>query len=389
MNVKNTKKPQPRIEVKDTQRWHLQTYGADNLYPQNLQRITSASGTAELCLARYRKFVEGNGWESYQLADMRCNRDGETADTLLHSIADDMTRFGGFALHVNYNVFAEITEVRLIPFEQCRLEEEDDSGHVAHILLHPDWSGHRYRNGKQIPVNDKTIKRIDVFNPERSVVLAQIESVGGIANYRGQVLYCSNNGSREYPLPIYDAAISDISTDEGLGNVKNRNVRNNFLVACMLVAKKGVPLVGADGREQDRQMIEDEDLRAFQGDENASKILYVELENDEDEPKVVEFPSRNYDKEFEVTDASVIERIYAQFHQELFHSIRLGKLGFSGDVMRDAYEYYAGEVTNEQRFISRNVSRILEHWHDVAYRNVSTRIEPLSYINTQQEEQAQ
>jgi hypothetical protein len=183
-------------------------------------------------------------------------------------------------------------------------------------------------------------------------------------------------------MPIYDACITDISTDEGLGNVKNRNVRNNFLVACMMVAKRGVPLVGADGREQDRQMIEDEDLRAFQGDENASKILYVELENDEDKPEIVEFPSRNFDKDFSVTDASVIERIYAQFHQELFYSIRLGKLGFSGDVMRDAYEYYAGEVTNEQRFISRYFAQVLARWHDEAYRNVSTEIEPLRYINS-------
>lgn len=382
MNVKNTKKPQKRIDVKDAQRWHLQTYGADNLYPQNLQRITAASGTAELCLARYRKFVEGNGWNSFALAQMRCNSDGDTADTLLHAIADDLTRFGGFALHVNYNVLAEISEVRLIPFEMCRLEEEDDNGHVAHILLHPDWEGTKWRNGKRINVNDASIKRIDVFNPEPSVVLAQIEAHGGIEHYDGQILYCSNNGKREYPMPIYDACITDISTDEGLGNVKNRNVRNNFLVACMMVAKRGVPLVGADGREQDRQMIEDEDLRAFQGDENASKILYVELENDEDKPEIVEFPSRNFDKDFSVTDASVIERIYAQFHQELFYSIRLGKLGFSGDVMRDAYEYYAGEVTNEQRFISRYFAQVLARWHDEAYRNVSTEIEPLRYINS-------
>lgn len=387
MNVKNTKKPQRRMEVRDAQRWRLQTYGADNLYPQHLQRITVASGTAELCLARYRKFVEGNGWRSLSLARMRCNRDGDTADNLLHAIADDLTRFGGFALHVNYNVLAEITEVRLIPFEQCRLEEEDDDGHTAHILLHADWEGMKWRNGRRLSVNDASIKRIDIFNPEPSAVMAQIEARGGIGNYDGQVLYCSNNGMREYPMPIYDACITDISTDEGLGNVKNRNVRNNFLVACMMVAKKGIPLVGDDGNQQDRQMIEDEDLRAFQGDENASKILYVELENDEDKPEIMEFPSRNFDKDFSVTDASVIERIYAQFHQELFHSIRLGKLGFSGDVMRDAYEYYAGEVTNEQRFIARNVARILEHWHDAAYRNVSTRIEPLTYINSQQKEQ--
>ena len=39
MNVKNTKKPQKRIDVKDAQRWHLQTYGADNLYPQMSIRL--------------------------------------------------------------------------------------------------------------------------------------------------------------------------------------------------------------------------------------------------------------------------------------------------------------------------------------------------------------
>ena len=64
-------------------------------------------------------------------------------------------------------------------------------------------------------------------------------------------------------------------------------------------------------------MISDEDLTAFQGDTRGSKILYIELENDEDKPEVVPFPTRNFDKEFATTDKSVVERIYAQFHQEL------------------------------------------------------------------------
>ena len=64
-------------------------------------------------------------------------------------------------------------------------------------------------------------------------------------------------------------------------------------------------------------MITDEDLRQFQGDENTSKMLVVELENDEDKPEVVSFPVTNYDKDFSVTDASVVERIYAQFHQRV------------------------------------------------------------------------
>ncbi len=64
----------------------------------------------------------------------------------------------------------------------------------------------------------------------------------------------------------------------------------------MLIAKKGAPRINDNGEEEERQMIADEDLKEFQGDTKGSKILYVELENDEDEPKVVPFPIRNFDK---------------------------------------------------------------------------------------------
>ena len=386
MNVKNAKKPAARVEVNYASRFKMQTYGDDNLYPQNLMAITSASGTAELCINRYAKFIEGFGFKNEALANYYLNRDEMTADTLLHSVASDVAKFGGFALHVNYNVLCQIVEVNYLPFEQCRLEEEDDAGVVAHILVHPDWRGRKTKSGKLYQVTEKTISRIHVFNPNPDVVTSQILEAGGIDQYMGQVLWCSMDGKNQYPTPIYDAIITDISTDEGLGNIKNRNVRNNFLVACMLIAKKGLPKVtGQDSEgnpiEEERQMIADEDLVQFQGDTNGSKILYVELEDDEEEPKVVAFPTKNYDKEFTATDASVIERIYAQFHQELWYSIRIGKLGFSGDVMEDAYQQYAGEVTNEQRFIERTFVRLFQYWHDDLLKLADFSIQPLKYIS--------
>ena len=132
-------------------------------------------------------------------------------------------------------------------------------------------------------------------------------------------------------------------------------------------------------------MIDGDDLKEFQGDENTSKIMLVELEDDEEEPKIVEFPVKNFDKEFEVTDKSVVERIYAQFHQELFYAIRMGKLGFSGDVMRDAYEYYAGEVTNEQRFIERAFAHVLKSWHENDVRIMTVGILPMRYGNAEED----
>lgn len=378
MNVRTTKKPRPRFDTSYVSRLDMQSYGEDNLYPQNLQRITSASGTATTCLGRYAKFIEGGGMADG--GDITISRHSNV-DDLLHDIAGDVASFGGFALHVNYNVLGYPTEIQHIPFESCRLAEADSLGYVSHILVHPDWSGSRTRNGQRVRVTEKTVERFPVFNADRNVVISQIAKVGGIQNYHGQIAWFSMAGRWVYPTPIYDAAITEISTDEGLGNIKYRNARNNFLTSCMLITKKGVPKVDPNsGREIETSMITDEDLRQFQGDENTSKMLVVELENDEDKPEVVSFPVTNYDKDFSVTDASVVERIYAQFHQELFHAIRIGKLGFSGDVMRDAYDYYAGEVTNEQRFIQRGLKAVTANMEGAAF---DWRIKPLKYMNSE------
>jgi hypothetical protein len=294
-----------------------------------------------------------------------------------------LCEFGGFALHVNYNLLGEVSSVHHVPFEHCRLEEPDDVGVVAHVKVSDDWSGTKKHKGHTMSL-EENIETFPVFNPDPVVVLRQIENVGGIDNYHGQIMWCSMDGGQTYPTPIYDAAVTEISTDEGLGNVKYRSVRNNFLVPCMLVTKKGVPYTSASGRAITPHMIEEEDLRDFQGDENTSKIMLVELEDDEEQPQIVEFPVKNLSKEFETTGTDTVERIYAQFHQELFYAIRIGKLGFSGTVMKDAYEYYAGEVTNEQRFIERQIQRIIDVWHDVTMRDVNVEVMPLRYVNSEE-----
>lgn len=385
MNVKTAKKPRKRIDVSYIRRYNMQSYGDANLYPQDLMRITQSSGTTELCISRYAKFIEGNGFYSDDFSKLQVNAQGDTTDDVLHNVCKDLARFGGFAIHVNYNVLGQIVNIHHVPFENCRLEEPDSMGNVAHILVHPDWTQKRTRGGKKLTVNEETIQRICTFNPSPEIVTQEIINAGGIDKYLGQILWVSADGKYVYPTPIYDPVVTESSTDEGLGNIKYRNVRNNFLVSCMLVTKKGVPKTDNEGNEIDNgSMIADEDLRQFQGDENTGKILAVELENDEDEPKVIAFPTKNYDKDFSTTDASVIERIYAQFHQELFHAIRIGKLGFSGQVMQDAYEYYAGEVTIEQRLIQRAFAHIFSTWRSVGLQT-DFSLQPLRYINSAQE----
>lgn len=382
MNVKTAKKPEPRIDIGYLSKFRASSYGVDNLYPQNISAIASASGTAKVCLNRYSKFIEGNGFKNVTFAEQIVNRSGDTPDVIHHLLSKDVADFSGLALHVNYNLMGQAVEVQHVPFENCRLEEEDANGYVAHILVHPDWRGKKTRNGTTIKVNSDNVDRIDVFNPKKEVVLSQIEKAGGIEYYKGQILWVSMAGTNTYPLAIYDSVITEMSTDEGLSNIKNRNARNNFLMACMLVVKKGSPHIDEEGNEVEVKMIEADDLKKFQGDTNGNKIMLVELESDEEEPKVVKFPVANYDKDFTVTDNSTVERIYAAFGQELFYAIRIGKLGFSGQVMCDAYEYYAGQVTNEQRFIERAFDKVFRYWHTPINPSMDFSIQPIKYINS-------
>lgn len=365
----------------------IQSYGDDNLYPQHLRNIIAASSTGSECVERYADFIEGNGFREVLFSEYVVNSRGDTADDVHSFVCKDVGDHDGFAIHVNYNMFAEIVEIQYIPFENCRLLEEDENGCVSKIAIHSDWTGKKTRKGKAVQVKKDEIDFIDVFNPCKEVVFAQIQAAGGIENYKGQVLWISGAGKFIYPIGKADRVVTEMSTDEGLSNVKYRNVRCNFMPSGMVITKKGSNVISYD--ENGNPVAVDKDdtdtgfastLEQLQGDTNSSKLLEVTLNSDEDKPEFVEISSKNYDKDFTVTDASVVERIYSSFGQEPWHCIRIGKVGFSGDILEDAFEYYNSIVNKQQRMIERAFQKIFEHWYENANPTNDYSVQPLKYV---------
>lgn len=368
MNIHNVKKPQKRFDVRYLSTMNIQTYGKDNLYPQRMLELLNNSPTGKTCCNRYQTFIEGGGLKDKALADFICNRSRETVSELLHLVCIDLAQFHGFALHVNYDMMGQIVEVQHIPFEACRLEEEDDLGHVAFINYHPDWAGKKTRNGKRISVTNDNVQKIYVFNPNPFVVLSQIEESGGMDKYLGQILWYSMDGRFKYPKPVYDQVVTCMSTDDGLDNVKYRNVRNNFLMAGMFIHKKAMqlgidPVTGLPTKDEESTTNGiSESLDIFQGDENACAIMDVTVNQDEDFPEFKSFEAQNFDKKFETTEKSTEERIYAAFGQEVFYCIRTGKLGFSGTVINDAFAYYNSYVFREREEIAKIFSKVFSRF---------------------------
>lgn len=379
MNIQKIKKAPQRIDVSYLATLGIKAYGRNNLYPQQAKAILDCSSTGAECCDRYARFIEGEGLVNAIIYDLEVNHYGETTDDILTAVAQDLANYGGFALHVNYDLNCKVCEVQHVPFESCRLQEDDDSGYIAHIVTHPDWQGRTTRNGKVLKVSKDTITSFDRFNPDPTIVRAQIAASGGIEHYKGQIMWVSTAGRDRYPLPKYDRVLTDLSTDEGLSNIKFRNARCNFLSSAFVISKTSQAM---NEDEAARQAVEArgfaEDLAQFQGDETSNVLISLTVANDEEKPEIVEFPVKNFDKDFEVTDKSVVERIYSAFEQEPFLCIRSGKLGFSGTTIHDCYSYYSSLVSKEQRLIERAFSKIFDNWFE-PLANYDCSIEPLTY----------
>lgn len=382
MNLRSVKQPKKRLQSDCLSSLGIQSYGHDNLYPNKLSEVMAASAIACGCLSRYTDFIEGNGFNSQVISDYEINGSGETLDDILSLLSFDLAKFGGFAIHVNYDVLGRIRNLHHVPFITTRLKETNEHGKVAQIAVHPDWTGEMTKDGKRVSVNRENIAYINVFNPDAAI--SEIKE-NGITGYKGQILWYSRFGNMVYPLPIYDPVITDMSTDEGLANVRYRNTRNNFMPSGALVTRKGQDIQGNDNNRRDDESENSEVLKQMQGDENACKILEIEIGADEQSPEFINLSTQNYDKEFSVTSASIIDNIYSAFNQEAFLAIRNGKLGFSGTILQDAYSYYSGKVTKEQRAISRALLSIFKYWYEQPFGELTSetfKIQPLLYGST-------
>ena len=379
MNLTNVKAEKQRIEIYDGLSLDIQNYGLKNDYPQRIKLVTSASVTAKGCISTYQKFMQGGGFTDASFYKAIVNSRGLTCDQLLNRIVRDIADYGGFAVHVNYNVLGQITDVSHVPFEHCRLTVEDSEGCVTKIAIHRDWT----KLKRLTRLSKETIRYIPLFNPIKTVVLAQIESCGSIDNYKGQIYYFSLDGDLVYPKTIYDAAITDISTEAGISNVIYRNARMNFMPAGMLIRKTPQNTVSVNSQDNEgREKVESDftkSFKQFQGDENACKIVDVEIEFDETAPEFVPFVVAKNSNEMQISSDLVKEKIGKVFLQPPILRAENVATGFTLQAMQDAYEYYNSITLSERLEIERIFAQVFKNFINPINPTNNYSIIPLKY----------
>ncbi|MCJ7447898.1 MAG: hypothetical protein MUO72_09405 [Bacteroidales bacterium] len=376
MRVSATKTA-PRVErnVYITSK-RIKGYGQYNDYPQKVLEIVNSSGTGRTCMDIYVKFVEGAGFTDQVLAETILNSRGERSNSLLRKFAKDLKNFNGFACLVKYNGMGLPYEYYNVPFEHCRIEIKSNGEYTGRIAIYPDWTG---LTGKQFKMAD--VKFINSFNPSK--VISEITETGNPEDYLGQILYFTADGDFEYPISPFDPIITDMLTEESVSTVKHRNAKFNFLQAGMLVRKGKKPVTLDNGATDPNDPYNQEQLasanmiKKWQGDENACKMLVVDIDADEEVPEFKSFVTNNYDRQYELTEKTVQQNIGGMFIiPPVLRGIDVGT-GFGSDLIENAYQFMASVTNNERRMIE-TAFRDLFEFYMIKFTDFS--IMPLKYI---------
>ena len=361
----------------------IQQYGEGNAYPQSVRAIVNASGTGGSCVDIFKKFVNGRGFESKQIAEIMLNS-RDNGNDILNKVSHDYTMYGGFAIHLNINANYKYTTISHVPFEHCRFSQADTNGNFDLIALHDDWA-HEFTGVKRWQASD--IVFVNMFTDDIDSINEQVNKAGGLGKYKGMIFYYSRLGNKTYPTAFYDSVITDMNTEEGISNVSNRNARNNFMPAGMLVDKVNAtdnPRTGNEEEDEYNRMTNESEksdieknLLEFQGDQNACKIMYVAIEGEAEEPKFIPFVTQNFDKYFDVTKKDIVSSIGRRFSQPpILRSEDVGS-NFGANAMKNAYDFYNSVVQVDRDIITRIFDRLFSNF--IVPITESAVIIPLKY----------
>ena len=343
------------FEVKDVKALGIQSWGAENNYPQKVEEIVKASGTGISCLRIRRKFIYGQGFSDPNVSKVVVNSQGHTADYILKKICDDYGFIDSCALHINYNANYTISSFHHVPIEHIRFEALDpDTKTFNRVAVHRDWTS-RLPGAKKVKKDE--IDFIDLFNPDPAIIEAQVEAAGGWHKYKGQILFFSAEGDKEYSSPIYESELTNMRSEEGLDNVTGRNITSNFFPGAMIV--------DINNSKESKQQFEalKESFRSFIGDETLGNIFLCQVKSKEDIPQKVDLTSENYDAAFSVSQKYLPDAIGRVFNQPpILRAVDVGA-NFGADLISNAYKFYNTQTDSERRDVSCNVfGKIFSLW---------------------------
>ena len=350
----------------------------DNAYPERMDRLINNSVTAKSAASIMVQYLIGKGYGEVN-DSLIVNRDKNLKlIDFADDVADDLVKQRGVFIHVNWNAMYQIADFKVLAFEQCRVGKMDSDEYAGKILICKDWADSKKNSAHAI----------DVFNPRKKIIDAQVEKAGGWEHYKGQVLYVNMDTKLIYPLSRIDSVADDCDSEAQAATYKNRLLRKGFFGNTLVVTR---PLVGEGLEPGSKELFEAESERdSFQqaikdslGAENTGGVLCLEMdfagEKLEDAIMIKQIESKIDDKLFEYTESSVRENILVAFNNlpsGLMKTSETSLFGNSGEAIREMKRTYWENTTKERNLLTSVINQLLQQSQEYS----QTIIEPINLI---------
>jgi hypothetical protein len=337
-----------RLIVKPNLQDGIQNYDVDNGYPQRIRNAKKSSGRTTQCVKTYFRFVRGTGFPDPFFKTV-VNKKGLTIDKVHRKVAQDWVLFNGFAMHFNFNLLGEIVSIDHVPFEELRLGlEDEETGKVKVVKHHPDWAR---ENGK---FKKDFITEFPIFNPAN--VIAEIEAADGIENYKGQILWVSNNGWK-YPEASCDPVLEDVIADDEAKQFRLNNISTNFLASHIMEVGE------FENEDEEEELLES--VENFQGGKKAARILVLQKKGPEKSFTLDKVEINDMDGLFKETEDSVLDGIRRNYMipAVLLSDLIAGKLGTAQEI-QDAFAWMNSITSDERMMFEETFTDIFKYWHE-------------------------
>ena len=348
--------------------------GADNCYPQRVERIINNSVTAKAAANKAKAFIIGNGFKDKSLNDIVIFEDinGKiTLYDLLRQTAHSISRQNAASLNVQYNALYKKCGVKPMPYRNCRFGKKDSENYSGFIHYYYNWD-----KKPELKFNINDVEKINIYNPDERVVESQFKR-----GYKGQIAMLLLDDEYIYPLSQIDPSIEDADTEAQIKSFKNSELRKGFFAKYILYHT-----AFNNQSEQDEFK---RTLKRFESGEFDSSILMAEAQFTEDGDlmkggnfQIQKLEQNINDKLFETyekTTSNNIRKSFWNIPSILIEQQEAAMFGQSGEAMKAAFAIYNSELKHIRKSISQWYKEIFSNFADGIFDNKDFEIEELTY----------
>ena len=315
-------------------------YGDRNGFPQYCLELAEQSPVHGSLVRSISQMIAGKGISSKDVGTASLIKSLKI-DSAVNNTALDLELHGGFFWQVVWTLGGEISFVEHLPFENCRIGINRESGDINGVWYSNDWSNLKKRRNapKFIPLFSEKSKK---ENPR-------------------QVYFCFKNSSTAnyYGKPDYISSLNYIELSRQIALFHVNNIQNGLFPSMVVSMNNGIPET-----QEEMDMVRHDIERNISGAVNAGKFVLMFNENRDRAAEFTPFPITDADKQYQYLEDVCTRQIMIAHRvtSPLLFGIREGGgLGSNKDEMETALKIFNEQVIEpSQRLITDAAETILQ-----------------------------